>query len=60
VVTDLERLSLTLSQDTPEKLAERILSEKAAEIATALREKGFYDDPALGIRISADPLPAHP
>jgi hypothetical protein len=59
VVTDLEKLSKTLSEDTPEKLAERAITEKAADIATALREKGFYDDPALGIRISADLVPAH-
>ena len=59
MVTDLEKLSKTLSEDTPEKLAERAISERADEIAKALQTNGVYEDQALGIRISADLVPAH-
>jgi hypothetical protein len=54
VVTDLERLSKALSDDTPEKLAERAISENADEIAHALETTGVYEDAKLGLRISAD------
>jgi hypothetical protein len=54
LVTDLERLSKALSDDTPEKLAERAISENADEIANALKTTGVYEDPKLGLRISAD------
>jgi hypothetical protein len=54
VVTDLERLSKALSEDTPEKLAERAITENADKIAHALETEGFYEDPKLGLRICAD------
>lgn len=54
MVTDLERLSKALSDDTPEKLAERELRENADKIAHALETTGVYEDPKLGLRISAD------
>jgi hypothetical protein len=54
LVTDLERLSKALSDDTPEKLAERVITEKADEIAKALSTNGVYEDAKLGLRISAD------
>jgi ADP-ribose pyrophosphatase YjhB (NUDIX family) len=55
VVADLEKLSQALSNDTPEKLAERELREKADQILEALRRDGFYDDTKLGVRISSVP-----
>lgn len=54
MVTDLERLSKALSDDTPEKLAERAITEKADEIARALATTGVYEVAKLGLRISAD------
>ena len=54
MVTDLERLSKALSEDTPEKLAERAITENATAIAHALETTGVYEDPKLGFRISAD------
>ena len=53
MVGDLEKLSRALSDDTPEKLAERELQQKAQEIQDALRQTGVYEDPSLGVRISA-------
>lgn len=54
MVTDLERLSKALSDDTPEKLAERAIRERADEIAHALETTGVFEDAKLGLRISAD------
>ncbi len=54
MVTDLARLSQALSEDTPEKLAERAITENADKIAHALETTGIYEDPKLGLRISAD------
>lgn len=54
MVTDLDRLSKALSEDTPEKLAERSIEENANKIAQALETTGVYEDPKLGLRISAD------
>ena len=54
VVGDLRRLTQALSEDTPEKLAEREIHEKSAEIAEALQRHGVYTDPKLGVRIVAD------
>jgi len=53
VVGDLEKLSRALSDDTPEKLAERELQQKAEQIQEALRRDGVYEDASLGVRISA-------
>jgi hypothetical protein len=52
VVTDLEKLSMAISESTPEKAAERELQQKAAEIQDALNRNGVYEDRALGVRIS--------
>jgi hypothetical protein len=57
LVSDLEKLSRALSQDTPEEMAEREISQRASEIESALRRDGVYVNQKLGIRISAD-LPA--
>jgi hypothetical protein len=54
VVSDLQKLSEALSADTPEKLAEREIRDKRAEIAEALRRDGVYTDPKLGVRILAE------
>jgi ABC-type branched-subunit amino acid transport system substrate-binding protein len=54
MVTDLERLSKALSDDTPEKLAERAISQNADKIARALETNGVYEDAKLGLRISAN------
>ena len=54
MVTDLERLSKALAEDTPEKLAERAISENADKITRALETTGVYEDTKLGLRISAD------
>ena len=54
MVTDLERLSKALSEDTPEKVVERAIAQNADKIAHALETQGFYHDPKLGLRISAD------
>jgi hypothetical protein len=54
LVGDLEKLSQALSKDTPEKLAEREITQNAAEIQEALSRDGIYVDKKLGIRISAD------
>ena len=54
MVTDLERLSKALSEDTPEKLAERGLRDNADKIAHSLETTGVYEDPKLGLRISTD------
>jgi hypothetical protein len=54
LVTDLERLSKALSDDTPEKLAEREITKNADKIAYALETTGVYEDAKLGLRISAD------
>jgi hypothetical protein len=54
VVNDLQRLSKALSEDTPEKLAERSIKDNAAEIIQALETNGVYEDSELGLRISAD------
>ena len=54
MVSDLKRLTQALSKDTPEKMAEREIQEKSAEIAEALRRDGVYTDPKLGVRILAD------
>jgi len=53
VVGDLEKLSRALSDDTPEKLAERELQQKAQQIQEALSRDGVYEDASLGVRISA-------
>lgn len=52
MVGDLEKLSRALSDDTPEKLAERELKQKAQQIEAALRTNGVYEDASLGVRIS--------
>jgi ABC-type branched-subunit amino acid transport system substrate-binding protein len=54
MVTDLGRLSKALSDDTPEKLAERAISQNADKIARALETNGVYEDAKLGLRISAN------
>lgn len=54
MVGDLEKLSKALSEDTPEKFAEREINKKAFEISEALHRDGVYNDPKLGVRISAD------
>jgi len=54
LVNDLQKLSKALSDDTPEKLAERVIIEKADEITKALQTDGIYEDVRLGLRISAD------
>jgi hypothetical protein len=54
VVNDLQRLSKALSDDTPEKLAERSIKENAAEIIASLEKNGVYENAELGLRISAD------
>jgi hypothetical protein len=54
VVGDLKKLTQALSEDTPEKIAEREIHEKSAEIAEALRRDGVYTDAKLGVRILAD------
>ena len=54
MVSDLQKLSEALSADTPEKLAEREIRDKRAEIAEALRRDGVYTDPKLGVRILAE------
>jgi hypothetical protein len=54
VVNDLQRLSKALSEDTPEKLAERSIKDNAAEIIASLEKTGVYEDAELGLRISAD------
>jgi hypothetical protein len=54
MVTDLERLSKALSDDTPEKLAERAISQNADKIARSLETNGVYEDAKLGLRISAN------
>jgi hypothetical protein len=54
MVTDLERLSKALSDDTPEKFAERAISQNADKIARALETTGVYEDAKLGLRISAN------
>ena len=51
MVGDLEKLSRALSE-TPEKLAERELKQKAQQIEEALRNNGVYEDASLGVRIS--------
>ena len=53
MVADLEKLSQTLSNDTPEKMVERELQEKAQQIREALSRDGVYEDASLGVRISA-------
>ena len=52
MVGDLEKLSRALSDDTPEKLVERELQQKAPQIEEALRRNGVYEDATLGVRIS--------
>ncbi len=54
MVNDLQRLSKALSDDTPEKLAERSIKENAAEIIASLEKNGVYENAELGLRISAD------
>lgn len=56
LVTDLEKLSKALADDTPEKVVERAISEKADEIAKALEKDGVYEDGRLGLHISAEPV----
>jgi hypothetical protein len=54
VVSDLQKLSQALSKDTPEKVAEQEIKQRAPEIERALQRDGVYYDSALRVRISAD------
>ncbi|MBV9181507.1 MAG: hypothetical protein JO356_09345 [Acidobacteria bacterium] len=54
MVGDLRKLTQALSEQTPEKLAEREIQEKSVEIEEALKRNGVYTDPKLGVRIVAD------
>ncbi len=54
MISNLEKLSQALSQDTPEKVAKCEIKQKASEIERALQRDGVYYDSALRVRISAD------
>jgi hypothetical protein len=54
MVGDLEKLSKALTNDTPEKLVERQIRDRAAEIRETLRRGEPYIDRNLGVRITAD------
>ena len=57
MTSDLQQLSKVLAEDLPEEVLrrrlEKILKEKAEEIAATLEKGEVFEDPKSGLRISA-------